>query len=1360
MSNFFRVRNGLNLSPVDLTTLTSPQAGDLACDINDSNKIKRYDANLLSWTEVGSGGVGNIDALLTQNFDNAALSQFTQTGLALVTSNTLNGSQTARLIHQSGSPQSFKQVISVDRKYRSQLMQLSLLLQSSAPQGDVTINIYDETNAANIVASEQLTTGAQAISGLATTNLSPTISGFTNAVINTLKVGERVTGSGIPTGSIINSINATALTVTISQNATATASGLTLNFSELPTRQVVSFVIPASCASLSYTVTALAEAGLPETYVDDVVIELAETALLETSVEVPVVTAWQGYTPTFQGFGSPSAIEFEWRQVGENIEIRGKFTAGTTTAVEARVGLPAGLSSANTSLIPSLQQVGRGSKTGTTTTYFGGITALIEPSVTYLTFGAESSSADGITKANASSISGSSNTISFFASVPCSGLSATSTKTIPLTQSGLVQEADSIMARQNTAFTANWSSGFVLNSLYGARFPDAMRVIGSDIAWSDSAATGSVFTVQKEGLYNISATATNSADSDDLLYLAVNTQIIASQRYGNGAGNNQGNVSASYYCYVGDIIRILAEGNNTIASPIVITRAGSLKQVSVNPNSKIVIPTSELRFEGASSRGSAATSIVRFDTQTNIRGDAFEVNPLGDPAVLGTHIRIRKAGRLSVNASVYAVNGAYVYLSKNQSVLTTTPTLNSEVVAASGAVAAGQPYAHVSSTFDVVVGDIIRVSSSAAISSAGNATFLLNLQEQQVAVSVTNVLPQFSESDSSVRVDTANGYGSTATKIRRFSNVRENVGSDINYVDSATEGSSFIARTSGIYEISYTENTSGTVSYFAISKNSSQLTTNPDGISDADRLALGIVSTAGYPVTISSQVYLVAGDVIRAHASGQAAGTNNFVAFRISKVGKPNVTGVNVTPFVNVPQPESQFSRLNQTASFGIATITGVLTENTNSGLFSYNSTTGIYTALKQATVTVSASFVGLASAVAILKNTQAQAFEFAPSTAGQSCSASATFSVQVGDTFSVQNQANTATSQTIVVAATALSEQILTAPETFSTDTASLQYAPSSLYNLTTLSDAPIGTYITFRYATANSNTRTQTTGSGAGNLRPSQTDADMNTNGILLYTRAYSSTSTGEQPAAIAIQIGKGMKGVAQNLYKSAGKVTAGSLDYALETATVDYGARIKDYNEVTGILFLDAGIRAAGITGSANFLFSDGIAQTSGYLVINAAKTPALTGIGLNRVAARAVNTAGTSVSTSGTIIPWDANKTYDTHGALNTTTGIFTVPETGYYQVCASLLYASDTYTNSSQAVLCVIVKNGTDLSNGLTRVQQQGANTVTAALPASANDILFLAKGDTVSVKGYNDSGPTNLITSANYNYFSIAKLSV
>jgi hypothetical protein len=146
------------------------------------------------------------------------------------------------------------------------------------------------------------------------------------------------------------------------------------------------------------------------------------------------------------------------------------------------------------------------------------------------------------------------------------------------------------------------------------------------------------------------------------------------------------------------------------------------------------------------------------------------------------------------------------------------------------------------------------------------------------------------------------------------------------------------------------------------------------------------------------------------------------------------------------------------------------------------------------------------------------------------------------------------------------------------------------------------------------------------------------MNVNGIRLFARAFNQTSTAASPARIAIQIGKGLKGRSVEIFKSTAKVTAGSLDYYL-AGDQKQGA-FTSYNELTGILTVDAGYDPNGVStaaGGPGFLFSDASKQNDGYLVINASKSPALTGVPLlqPRIATikdvKAQNTAaGTSVT----------------------------------------------------------------------------------------------------------------------------------
>lgn len=222
--------------------------------------------------------------------------------------------------------------------------------------------------------------------------------------------------------------------------------------------------------------------------------------------------------------------------------------------------------------------------------------------------------------------------------------------------------------------------------------------------------------------------------------------------------------------------------------------------------------------------------------------------------------------------------------------------------------------------------------------------------------------------------------------------------------------------------------------------------------------------------------------------------------------------------------------------------------------------------------------------------------------------SATALVKVQTGDKITFTSGG--ALSGNISVLATASSPNIVVPTDTFSTDTAALRYAPSSEYTLATLENAPIGTFITFAYA-GGTNTRAQTT------TAPTQTIDSMRANGVQIFTRVSNAASTAASPSTIAIQIGKGLKGVQLGIYKNIGKQISGNLDQIQYLTSSRAGASYS-YNESSGILLVDAGENPVTTTITANLNFSDASQQTNGYLTINAGKTPTLVGIPLQQTA----------------------------------------------------------------------------------------------------------------------------------------------
>ena len=136
---------------------------------------------------------------------------------------------------------------------------------------------------------------------------------------------------------------------------------------------------------------------------------------------------------------------------------------------------------------------------------------------------------------------------------------------------------------------------------------------------------------------------------------------------------------------------------------------------------------------------------------------------------------------------------------------------------------------------------------------------------------------------SMVRLNTANGYGSTNTKIRRFTNTVTNQGSDITYADSATLGATFTVNASGVYAVSYSDNFSAAAD-FGLSLNGTALTTSIISIPVAEQLILNTTSTADRAGPAPWTGYLTSGSIIRAQTDGTAAGTGRAAEFTIVRV--------------------------------------------------------------------------------------------------------------------------------------------------------------------------------------------------------------------------------------------------------------------------------------------------------------------------------------------------------------------------------------------------------------------------------------------------------------------------------------------
>jgi hypothetical protein len=211
------------------------------------------------------------------------------------------------------------------------------------------------------------------------------------------------------------------------------------------------------------------------------------------------VTDWQAYTPTLTGFGTATSVNFQWRRVGDNVEVRGKFTSGTSTGVEARASLPS-VTSADTGKIASIQLVGMGANSAAAA---NSRTVLIEPSVGYFTFGITTS--NPLTKANGSSVAISGEIISFFGLVPVQGFSS-SVQTSDQTDTRVVAAAANTLS--STTLPANAALLFNTTTI--------------DTHGAITTGAGYKYTVPVSGNYRISSTVPPITAGSNSLYVAKN----------------------------------------------------------------------------------------------------------------------------------------------------------------------------------------------------------------------------------------------------------------------------------------------------------------------------------------------------------------------------------------------------------------------------------------------------------------------------------------------------------------------------------------------------------------------------------------------------------------------------------------------------------------------------------------------------------------------------------------------------------------------------------------------------------------------------------------------------------------------
>jgi hypothetical protein len=292
-SNSFKIKNSAVLTPKDLTELVNPESGELACDINDNNKIKRYDANIPGWVEVGSGA-GGINYIDNPDFEGNTNGWFTYADAAGVAPVDGTGGTSALTISRStSSPLRGTASLNIAKPASN--------AQGSGVSVDFSIDPADQTKLVDI--SFDFSASAN----------------YADGDFRVYIVSKTV-------GTVIELVQRDLFA---SNNGTYTG-----RFQALPNDTEYRLVL--HCAVTS-------------TLAFDVKIDNVQVGPSAPRVTGPVVTDWVSYTPTVSGLGTGGAttLDGRFRRVGDSAEVQVDFfkdgAAGTGSA-NVIVSLPSGMS--------------------------------------------------------------------------------------------------------------------------------------------------------------------------------------------------------------------------------------------------------------------------------------------------------------------------------------------------------------------------------------------------------------------------------------------------------------------------------------------------------------------------------------------------------------------------------------------------------------------------------------------------------------------------------------------------------------------------------------------------------------------------------------------------------------------------------------------------------------------------------------------------------------------------------------------------------------------------------------------------------------------------------------------------------
>lgn len=259
-------------------------------------------------------------------------------------------------------------------------------------------------------------------------------------------------------------------TFTVDDGTNNIVASQTIPYSTNFASAVVNFVFPTSSVPLRFKLTSVA-ANEPAIDIDECVATDAFNIF-----QLSQFGSYESFTPTFTGFGTVASSTIKARRTPQGVQFGGVFTAGTPTAVEARISLPFSCTSASD--YGTLERAwGDGSRDTSTD---NNPVPLIEPNVAYITFGVGSAGIQ-LQKRNGTELLAAGAKYSFFAEVRCQG-SAPNTVFAPEIQNvwGSTYWTD------GTSTFSTTSAAYV--SVTGANVLGTATRVGSAAACADTSA--------------------------------------------------------------------------------------------------------------------------------------------------------------------------------------------------------------------------------------------------------------------------------------------------------------------------------------------------------------------------------------------------------------------------------------------------------------------------------------------------------------------------------------------------------------------------------------------------------------------------------------------------------------------------------------------------------------------------------------------------------------------------------------------------------------------------------------------------------------------------------------------------------